>query len=272
MGGFTILPSDLSVEILEDRLRERLKGVKRTSFGSEYLAFHASRDEVIALAESDMVNAFRRVVLDPVRGLVMLMSPSGGHEGISGAMDDLVSCIATLKGIKMDKLRATRWRRENDPKNTGNEADCSFYFGQKAVECREAYARSEDEGDAYTFRVPPDLVVEVGLTHEAKEKYLSYRDKGVVEFWQLNARPRKQGRSRVTVTFLDLQAQPKPMEIESSINLPDITPAHVIRFIRLRSGKLLDHYEIIEAVRSLLEDESGPWEIGEEAEEYELAS
>lgn len=80
MGGVTTLPTDLSVEMLEDKLRERLKEVKRTSFGSEYLAFHASRDEVVALAQSDMVNTFRRVVLDPVRGLVMLMSPSGGHE------------------------------------------------------------------------------------------------------------------------------------------------------------------------------------------------
>ena len=271
MSSVGILPANPSLQGVEDRLRQQLNEMKRTSLGSEYVAFRASRDEVIALAQSDLVNAFRRVALDPVRGLVMLMSPSGGHEGISGAMDDLVSCIATLKGIKMDKLRATRWRKENDPKNTGNEADCSFYFGQKAVECREAYARSEAEGDAYTFRVPPDLVVEVGLTHESKEKYLSYRDKGVVEFWQLNARPRKQGRSTVTATFLDLQAQSGPMEIESSLNLPDVTPTHVVRFIRLRSVKLLDHYEVIEAVRSLLEDESGPWEIREEAEEYELA-
>ncbi len=271
MGSVTPLPAGLSVEILEDRLRERLKEVKHTSFGSEYLAFRASRDEVIALAQSDLVNAFRRVALDPVRGLVMLMSPSGGHEITSRDLDRFVSSVAALKGIKMDRLGATRWRREDDPKNTGNEADCSFYFGRKAVECREAYARSEAEGDTYTFRVPPDLVVEVGLTHESKEKYLSYRDKGVVEFWQLNARPRKQGRSIVTATFLDLQAQSKPMEIDSSLNLPDVTPTHVVRFIRLQSGKLFDHLEVYEAVRSLLEDESGPWEIREDAEEYELA-
>ena len=270
MGGVTTLPTDLSVEMLEDKLRERLKGAKRTSFGSEYLAFHASRDEVVALAQSDMVNTFRRVVLDPVRGLVMLMSPSGGHEITSGDLDRFISSAATLKKIKVDRLGATRWRKENEPKNTGNEADCSFYFAQKAVECREAYARSDAEGDTYTFQAPPDLVVEVGLTHESKEKYLSYRDKGVVEFWQLNARPRKQGRSRVTVTFLDLQTQPKPMEIESSINLPDVTPAHVIRFIRLQSRRLFDHLEVYEAVRSLLEDESGPWEIREEGAEYEL--
>ncbi len=269
MRSATALPKDTSLQSVEDRLRERLKEVKRNSLGSEYVAFHAGRDEVIALAESELVNAFRRVVLDPVRGLVMLMSPSGGHETTSGFMDDFVGCASKLKGVVTEKLRATRWRRENDPKNTGNEADCSFYFGQKAVDYMQAYARSEAEGDAYTFKASPDLVVEVGLTHESKEKYLSYRDKGAVEFWQLNIRRRAQRRI-ITATFLDLQAQPGPLEVDASLNLPGLAPAHVTRFIQLRSGKSLDYLEVYEAVRDLLARDA--LEIREEAEEYELVS
>ena len=271
MSSVSILPVNPSLQNMEDRLREQLKEVKRTSLGSEYVAFHASRDEVVTLAGSDLVNAFRRVVLDPVRGLVMLMSPSGGHEITSRDLDRLVSSVATLKGIRMEHLGATRWRRESDPKNTGNEADCSFYFGQKAVDCREAYARGEAEGDAYTFKVPPDLVVEVGLTHESKEKYLSYRDKGVIEFWQLNIRRRAERRT-ITTTFLDLQAQPGPLEVNASLNLPGLAPAHVTSFIRLQSKRMLDDYERLDVVRRLLEDETGALEIREEAEEYELAS
>ncbi len=38
-------------QIIEDKLREQLKAVKRTPMGSEYVAFHASSDEVIALAD-----------------------------------------------------------------------------------------------------------------------------------------------------------------------------------------------------------------------------
>ncbi len=272
MNWQTALPANPSLQRLEDTLREQLKETKCTSLKSEYVAFHVGRDEVIALASSELVNTFRRVILDPVRGLVMLMSPSARHEGISGYMDDFVGSVSTLKGIKMEKLRATRWRQEGDPKNTGNEADCSFYFGQKALDYVTAYARSEEEADVYSFRVPPDLVVEVGLTHVSKEKYLSYRDKGVVEFWQLNARPRKQGRRTMTATFLDLQAESGPLEIDTSLNLPDITPAHVSRFIRLRSGKSLDYLEVYETVRSLLEDEKSGMMIREEAEEYELSS
>ena len=272
MCSATVLSASRSFQSIEEKLREQLKEMKRTSFGSEYVAFYASRDEVIALAESDLVNAFRRVVLDPVHGLVMLMSPSRKHEDISGDLDRFVGCAATLKGLKAKMLRATRWRREQDPKNTGIEADCSFYFGQRAVGYARACARSEDEADAYSLTVAPDLVVEVGLTHVSKKKYLSYRDKGVVEFWQLNTRPRKGGVSKVMASFLDLQAQSGPLEIETSLNLPGITPAHIISFIHLQTGKLLNHYEVIEAVRSLLEDGNGGMMIREEAEEYELAS
>ncbi len=270
--GATALPADASAEALEERLRERLKRVKRTPFGSEYVAFHTSREEVVALAASDLVNAFRRVVLDPVRGLVMLISPSWGHEGISGDLDRFVDCVATLKGLKAKMLRATRWRGENDPKNTGLEADCSFYFGEKAEGLAQASSISIEEGDAYSFRVPPDLVVEVGLTHESREKYLSYRDRGVAEFWQLNARSHKKGSRVVTVAFLDLQAEPKPLDIDTSINLPDLTPVHVARFIRQQTGKTLNLLEVYEAVRSLLEDERGALEIREEEGEYEVGA
>ena len=60
--------------------------------------------------------------------------------------------------------------------------------------------------------------------------------------------------------------------LAKSDNLSELRPAYVIGFIRLRSGKLLYHYEVINAVRNLLEDKNGGMMIREEAEEYELAS
>ena len=68
MCSATALPKDPSLQSVEDRLRKRLKEVKRNSLGSEYVAFHAGRDEVIALAESELVNAFRRVSPGPGAG------------------------------------------------------------------------------------------------------------------------------------------------------------------------------------------------------------
>lgn len=75
MSGAIAFSANPVTQIMEDKLRDQLKAVKRTSMGSEYVAFHASRDEVIALAESDLVNAFRRVVLDPPRGHRAVAAP-----------------------------------------------------------------------------------------------------------------------------------------------------------------------------------------------------
>ena len=55
MCSATALSTASSLQGMEDRLRKRLKEVKRNSLGSEYVAFHAGRDEVVALAGSDLV-------------------------------------------------------------------------------------------------------------------------------------------------------------------------------------------------------------------------
>ncbi len=124
MCSATALPTDSSFQGMEDRLRERLKEVKRNSLGSEYVAFHAGRDEVIALAESDLVNAFRRVVLDPVRVLVMLMSPSGGHEITSRDLERFISSVASLF-MKQSAtcFRGMHWRFARKRRSTSLQAD-----------------------------------------------------------------------------------------------------------------------------------------------------
>lgn len=251
MSAATTLPPD--TETIEDRLREKLKLVKRNSLGSEYVAFRATRSEVLALAESELANAFRRVVLDPVRGLVMLMSPSGSHETISDEIEDFVVSVSLWKGIKTRKMRSSRWRRKTDPKNTGNEADCSFYFGQKAIDYGKAFSDSYSAADAYLERVPADLVVEVAVTHESREKQLSYRDKGVREFWQVDVRSDTPNR-KVTVVFMDLQADRGPHVLDESFNLPDIRPMHVSIAVGLfRHRNLFDYDDRRKAVHALLE-------------------
>ena len=50
----------------------------------------------------------------------------------------------------------------------------------------------EDEGeqaDAWTLAYPPDLVVEVEVTHFDKAKQIFYRDLGVSEYWHLERMP-----------------------------------------------------------------------------------
>ena len=77
---------------MEDRLREQIKDIKRTSLGSEYVAFHASRDDVVALAESDLVNTFPGLALAHVIRFIQLRSgKSSDYLEVYEAIRDLLA-------------------------------------------------------------------------------------------------------------------------------------------------------------------------------------
>ena len=67
--------------------------------------------------------------------------------------------------------RGKRWKRPNDPKDVGPEADASYYIGINAVGW---YAADRDGGDeavlAFESKTPADLVVEVEVSHIDEDK------------------------------------------------------------------------------------------------------
>ena len=183
----------------------------RSSLGSSYLAFHTDRDTVRTLASMELNQLFRRALLDPLQGLVVFMSPSRTHELIAGDLDRVLDALLAALDMDAVALRATRWRGPSDPKNTGAEADCCFYLGETARKYREL-------GDAYVH--PPDLVVEIGVTHIDGTKQSVYRRLGVPEYWQIE---REEG-GNLRALFLDLQAGDYPVEIKKSAVLPMLAP------------------------------------------------
>ncbi len=194
---------------------------RKNSLGSAYLAFHTDRETVLNLARLHLEDAFRRVVLDPMHGLVMLMAPGPIHEGIAGYIDNVVQETAEALDLGNDSLRSTRWRRSSDPQNTGAEPDCCYYLGANALTYQELREEEDAQAIAWTLSHPPDLVVEVGLTHIDRDKQELYRRLGVPEYWQVD---RSSDRA-FTVTFLDLQAGGGPASLAISAILPGLTPA-----------------------------------------------
>ena len=80
---------------IESRGRQTYTG----PLGSTIHVLHADADTVTELAAIDWNRYFRRVSLDPVRGLITLMSPSHPHEDITGVFDDIVDAAgSTLTG------------------------------------------------------------------------------------------------------------------------------------------------------------------------------
>ena len=196
---------------------------RKNSLGSHYLAFHTDRETVLAFAALNLENLFRRVVLDPVQGLIMLMSPGRVHETTREQIGDVVKDLIGLLGLKRASLGSTRLRRITDPDNTGIEPDCCYYVGEKA----QAYRQAEREGDAaadnYVLHHPLDMIIEIGVTHEDRDKLEIYHDLGVLECWQVN-RPVNAGMS---VRFLNPQDS-GARALPASRVLPEITPAVVL--------------------------------------------
>lgn len=191
------------------------------SFGSTYWAFLADAELVAGMARAEMQKSFRRVILDPARGLVLLMSPARAHERASEVAGDVIKAVASLLGVPTVSLRSTRWRRRADPPNTGPEADCCFYVGDRAKAYLAAEASGEADAERFVLDHPPDIVVEVGVTHVDAHKLRVYQDRGVPEYWEVD---RAWMDAAPTVRFISLASPGAPRPLDASNLLPGVTP------------------------------------------------
>lgn len=253
-AGTAVLPGGLTVnEIVEDlKLFPDSKHltVHKNNLGSPYVAFEAESDIIRALAGRDIVNAFRRVVLDPVQGLVMLMTPSARHEGLKEELDEVVKAVATQLGVKKINLHSTRWKSESGDKNTGGEADNCYYLGNKVSDYDDACDEGSDE--AFVGQNPPDLVVEVTISNFDDKKIAAYRSLGVSEYWQVKGGSK--AREADEATFLDLQGHPAPVPLSASGVLAGFTPSALLDSLRIRSSRYDDPWDYGSAIRQVLID------------------
>lgn len=203
---------------------ERVTG----SMGSEYVRFRLDPEAVPLLTEKFDWNLLaRRVFIDPATGFVDLMTPSSSHERFSRGADRVMDAIART-GVPVAPLGSTRWRRPEDPRNTGAEPDACYYLGETAERWDETFPLDEDAQDAFALENPPDLVIEVERSSGDDDKPLAYRRLGVPEMWRIDI----SGNVREAV-MLNLQAPGGPAELESSAVLSGATPAFVLEALAL---------------------------------------
>ena len=133
--------------------------------GSTVHVLRADAGTVVELAEIDWNLHFRRVCLDPVRGIITLMAPSHPHEDLSEILGDIVSAAGSVITGAAKGIRSTRLRGRGEPPGTGMEPDCAFHVGERARGCFAARAEGKAVLEACVERTAPDLVVEVEITH-----------------------------------------------------------------------------------------------------------
>ena len=192
--------------------------------GSTIHVLRADAGTIAELAAIDWNRCFRRVCLDPVRGVITLMAPSRHHEDLTSIFDDIVDVAGGALAGVAKKLRSPRIRRRSEPPGTGMEPDCAFYVGERAKGYYAALVKGEEAADAYIEHTAPDLVVEVEITHADKGKAERYGEMGVRELWRLYGR---KGTRELRAEFLALRPGSAPRNLDASVVLEELTPDDV---------------------------------------------
>lgn len=109
------------------------------------------------------------------RGMLEVMSPSSEHESISYCLGLLVALVAEETGIDAYGVGSTTFKRTELQR--GFEPDASFYIKNEGLV--RGKARIDLDVDP-----PPDLVVEVDITHPSLNKLPIYAHIGVPEIWR----------------------------------------------------------------------------------------
>ena len=196
--------------------------------GSTIHVLHADPQTVVELASIDWNRSFRRVYLDPVRGLITLMTPSRLHDELVRILDHVVDIAASTLTGAVKGLLTARLREPGFPPGTGMEPDCAFYVGDKARAYRDALAAGKEAADAFFDENAPDLVVEVEITNADEGKIERYADMGVRELWLLQD---PAGSGVPSAELLALRPRTAPQRLSSSSVLGDLTPEDVCQAV-----------------------------------------
>ena len=192
--------------------------------GSTIHVLRADAGTIAELAAVDWNRHFRRVCLDPVRGVITLMAPSFPHEDLTKILDDVVDAAGSAIAGAAKGIRSTRLRGRGEPPGTGMEPDCTFYVGERARGYYAALAEGKAALDAYVERVAPDLVVEVEITHADAGKAERYGEMGVRELWRLHGR---KSSWELRAELLALSPESAPRKLAASKVLEGLTPDDV---------------------------------------------
>lgn len=156
------------------------------------------------------------------RGALEIMAPSAKHEEPNRAIAFFVELIALEMNLNVRNLGSTTFTRED--LGRGFEPDTCFYI-QNA-----ARVKGKEEIDL-AVDPPPDLVIEVDITHLSFDKLPIYAAVGVPEVWRYDSQQ---------ITIFTLEDETYRPQAESTA-LPGLPSSVLSRFIA--ESKTLDRLD-----------------------------
>jgi len=109
------------------------------------------------------------------QGTLEIIAPLPEHEYYKEAIGDLVKDLADVIDIDYETLGSTTWKRQD--LLAGVEPDNCFYFQNEQV------IRGKLDFDL-TKDPPPELVLEIDVTHKFLDRFPIYARLGVPEIWR----------------------------------------------------------------------------------------
>ena len=109
------------------------------------------------------------------QGTLEIMAPSFAHERPAHLLVQIVGILAEVREIDLIGAGSTTFKREDVAR--GFEPDASFYIQHSAD------VRGNREIDLHSDP-PPDLVIEIDITHPSLDKLSIYAALGVPEVWR----------------------------------------------------------------------------------------
>lgn len=146
------------------------------------------------------------------RGVLEIVTPSTPHERDNRTLATLVEVVAEELGIDTLTVGSMTYKREDLQR--GFEPDSSFYIaGEERVRGRRQIDLAVDP--------PPDLLIEIDVSHPSLDKLPLYAEIGVPEVWRV-------ADARVAVLRLGDGGYAAAAE---SVALPPLTAAALSRFL-----------------------------------------
>lgn len=109
-------------------------------------------------------------------GILEFMVPLEAHENPSDIIGDFVKAVTSESGFNIKSMASTTLRRHDLLK--GAEPDRCYYIQNEALVRGRTVDLEKDP--------PPDLVIEIDITHTDVDKNSLYAVMGVPEFWRYN--------------------------------------------------------------------------------------
>jgi Uma2 family endonuclease len=145
---------------------------------------------------------------------VELMSPRIDHEEYGKLIARIIETVTEELDLPCRGLRSTTWRKQAEKR--GLEADECFYLANVAA------VRGLRKKFDLNVVPPPDLAIEIEITHSALDRMEIYAKLGIPEVWRFDGE---------TLTIHSLRRTGKYAVVAKSPGIPAITPAQVVHWV-----------------------------------------